>query len=252
MLTFLRKIRRSLIETGSVQKYLLYAIGEIALVVIGILIALQINNWNEERKESILEQEYLARLEVAFEENAQLAERAVESGMEDSHLLEQFIQMTPEEAGQIPPDLAWEYLRALWRPNQFSELNNAALTNILNAGQLSVKVNPQLLTAFAEWRAITAKLAGQNNKLQDLDQEVTQPLSLYPELQQEFSKADRSERSGVQLPGSVTRRIREDNEVISRAARKGQASRVLHGSMLPRIQQKSQELLELIRQTREN
>ena len=50
MLTFLRNIRRSLIESSSVRKYLLYAIGEVGLVVIGILIALQINNWNEGRK----------------------------------------------------------------------------------------------------------------------------------------------------------------------------------------------------------
>ena len=50
MLTFFRKIRKSLIDSSSARKYLLYAIGEIALVVIGILIALQINNWNEERK----------------------------------------------------------------------------------------------------------------------------------------------------------------------------------------------------------
>ena len=50
MLTFLRKIRRSLIDSGSVHKYLVYAIGEIALVVIGILIALQINNWTEKRQ----------------------------------------------------------------------------------------------------------------------------------------------------------------------------------------------------------
>lgn len=59
MLTFLRKIRKSLIESDSVtsdrviragRKYLLYAIGEITLVVIGILIALQINNWNEHKK----------------------------------------------------------------------------------------------------------------------------------------------------------------------------------------------------------
>jgi len=50
MLTFLRKIRKSLIESVSTRKYILYAIGEIALVVIGILIALQINNWNEAQK----------------------------------------------------------------------------------------------------------------------------------------------------------------------------------------------------------
>jgi hypothetical protein len=62
MLTFLRRIRKSLIESGSVQKYLLYAIGEIILVVIGILIALQINNWNEERKTHEFENELLKEL----------------------------------------------------------------------------------------------------------------------------------------------------------------------------------------------
>jgi len=51
MLTFFRRIRKGLLEGGATSKYMLYAIGEIALVVIGILIALQINNWNEERKE---------------------------------------------------------------------------------------------------------------------------------------------------------------------------------------------------------
>lgn len=50
MITFLRKIRKSLIVSGNTRKYALYASGEIALVVIGILIALQINNWNEKRK----------------------------------------------------------------------------------------------------------------------------------------------------------------------------------------------------------
>lgn len=49
MLTFFRKIRKSFLEAGSTRKYLFYAIGEIALVVIGILIALQINNWNQNR-----------------------------------------------------------------------------------------------------------------------------------------------------------------------------------------------------------
>jgi hypothetical protein len=66
MLTFLRKIRKSLIETGSVRKYLLYAIGEIALVVIGILIALQINNWNETKKNEEKEVKILTNLRADF------------------------------------------------------------------------------------------------------------------------------------------------------------------------------------------
>lgn len=51
MIKFFRKIRQNLIETGKTGKYLKYAIGEIILVVIGILIALQVNNWNEKKLE---------------------------------------------------------------------------------------------------------------------------------------------------------------------------------------------------------
>jgi hypothetical protein len=50
MIKFFRKIRYDLLEKNKTGKYLKYAIGEIVLVVIGILIALQINNWNENRK----------------------------------------------------------------------------------------------------------------------------------------------------------------------------------------------------------
>ena len=50
MIKFFRKIRYDLMEKNKTGKYLKYAIGEIILVVIGILIALQINNWNEGRK----------------------------------------------------------------------------------------------------------------------------------------------------------------------------------------------------------
>ena len=59
MLYFLRKIRKSLIQDGSLKRYILYAIGEILLVVLGILIALQINNWNENRIDNRLERVYL-------------------------------------------------------------------------------------------------------------------------------------------------------------------------------------------------
>lgn len=50
MIHFFRKIRRKLLTNNRLGKYLFYAFGEIILVVIGILIALQINNWNEQRK----------------------------------------------------------------------------------------------------------------------------------------------------------------------------------------------------------
>ena len=61
MIKFFRKIRYDLMENKT-GKYFKYAIGEIILVVIGILIALQINNWNENRKTDIIKQSYYAQI----------------------------------------------------------------------------------------------------------------------------------------------------------------------------------------------
>lgn len=67
MIKFFRRIRRNLMETGKTSKYLKYAIGEIILVVIGILIALQINNWNQNRIEANEELNILKALKVGLE-----------------------------------------------------------------------------------------------------------------------------------------------------------------------------------------
>jgi len=106
MLTFLRKIRKSLIESlpsrqagGSSRNptsptgrparplggYLLYATGEILLVMIGILLALQINNWNEFRKQRLKEKEILSGLVENLELNIQTLKM-------DKLLLEQYNQ----------------------------------------------------------------------------------------------------------------------------------------------------------------
>jgi len=62
MIKFFRHIRKSLLEENKMGKYFKYAIGEIILVVIGILIALQINNWNENKKERAFENKMLQEI----------------------------------------------------------------------------------------------------------------------------------------------------------------------------------------------
>ena len=62
MQSFLRRVRRSNNQPDGGRRYWLYALGEIALVVIGILIAIQINNWNEDRKNQIMARQYTERL----------------------------------------------------------------------------------------------------------------------------------------------------------------------------------------------
>ena len=62
MIKLFRKIRQQLLTENKFSKYLLYAVGEIVLVVIGILIALSINNWNENIKNHSLEKRYIGEL----------------------------------------------------------------------------------------------------------------------------------------------------------------------------------------------
>ena len=76
MIKFFRKIRQNLLSDNKFSKpaspagrYLIYAIGEIVLVVVGILIALQINNWNEKRINNIEEKSILNALRMEISEN---------------------------------------------------------------------------------------------------------------------------------------------------------------------------------------
>ena len=69
MIKFFRKIRQKLLSENNFGKYLLYALGEILLVVIGILIALQVNNWNESKKISRQEIVLIEKVQTGLVDN---------------------------------------------------------------------------------------------------------------------------------------------------------------------------------------
>ena len=64
MIKIFRNVRQQVLSQNKFSKYILYAIGEIILVVIGILIALQVNNWNEGRKSNIRAHDLLREMQV--------------------------------------------------------------------------------------------------------------------------------------------------------------------------------------------
>ena len=70
MITFIRKIRQRLLADNKLSKYFVYATGEIVLVVIGILIALSINNWNETKRNSKKEFYLLKQLQKEFKKDS--------------------------------------------------------------------------------------------------------------------------------------------------------------------------------------
>lgn len=103
MIKFFRQVRKKLLEANKLGRYLTYAIGEIVLVVIGILIALQVNDLNEERKNRILEAEYYCKLledlnQDVIEINKQLDlnELRINNSNKFIHLLQQPSFTQPE------------------------------------------------------------------------------------------------------------------------------------------------------------
>ena len=82
MIKFFRKIRQQLVSDNRFNRYLLYAIGEILLIVIGILIALQINNWNEERKSRNELSKFLISIKYELEQDIIFYQELIESNLD--------------------------------------------------------------------------------------------------------------------------------------------------------------------------
>ncbi len=102
MIKFFRKIRKNMIKENRTSKYLLYAIGEIVLVVIGILIALSINNWNEQRKMNLQEQELLEGLEIEFTINFKRLEKVIQLQQKSNESANKIMTYFNQDISDIP------------------------------------------------------------------------------------------------------------------------------------------------------
>ena len=113
MIKFFRKIRQKLLTENKVSKYLLYAIGEIILVVIGILIALSINNWNENRKSRVIELKVLKQIEGDLSKNLSQLDRAA-NAMEEIRKSCEIIINVWENKSKYSDTLSHHFFKSTW------------------------------------------------------------------------------------------------------------------------------------------
>jgi hypothetical protein len=92
MIKFFRKIRQNLLMENKTGKYFKYAIGEIVLVMIGILLALQVNNWNENRKLDILKRTYLQSLLTDLSQDSLKIENRISFSNEKIEEYERYVK----------------------------------------------------------------------------------------------------------------------------------------------------------------
>jgi len=93
MISFFKKIREKLLSEGKTGKYVKYAIGEIVLVVIGILIALQINNWNEHRLTNEAVKTYLDNLKQELKNDQEILSNSIEWHSFKFHSMKYLLEM---------------------------------------------------------------------------------------------------------------------------------------------------------------
>lgn len=155
MITFFRKIRHSLLEKNLVSRYLIYALGEIVLVMVGILLALQVNNWNEERKERKIEKEILEDLRIEFRENLADAQRVSDGNkgiyMAMSRLQEFIASRTFEQ------EATDTLLYALFDWYDYTPKPGAS-NNLIFSGSLNLIQNEALRNLLTIWTGVNAEL----------------------------------------------------------------------------------------------
>ncbi len=150
MIQFFKRIRLNLLmenKTGRpAARYLKYALGEILLVVIGILFALQVNNWNEERKDRVKEQILLKQLQEDYQSNLTQLESKMETRekilISAVRLLEAFDQPDGVVRDSIIKDLAYIHHDPTFDPIQ---------NNLTGSGNLRLISDERLKRLLSNW-----------------------------------------------------------------------------------------------------
>lgn len=168
-------------ETGKTGKYFKYAIGEIVLVVIGILIALQINNWNEERKANRQEIQLLLNLRSEFKDNLEnLDSVAIEVDNVINSLELVFDQFSPNQTNKSLDSLDIWLSNALqspnWKPSEY-------LLNSLNSsGKIADLNNDHLKLLLYKWSRQQKEMLEVQIRTEKTGEEIIEYIKTYGSL----------------------------------------------------------------------
>ncbi len=157
MIKFFRKIRQNMIKDNRTSKYLLYAIGEIILVVIGILIALQINNWNIDTQNKKQEQQILAQLLTEYSSNLEQIHQKIDIRIDMLNSSYSLLGYRTETNHQNMADSIDAHLfRISLRPTFDPELG---VTNeLINSGKLYLLENSTLRNEISSYSSSLSEL----------------------------------------------------------------------------------------------
>lgn len=150
MLRIFRNIRKTLMEQNKIRAYLLYAVGEILLVVIGILIALQVNNWNEARIQQNQEQQTLSSLLAELQINVVI----LDGCLQEINMVKEYADSLRNYLGPnistISIDSTYKWFGQIGSTKRCKVVSNV-LDELENSGTLSAISNLKIKRKIVEW-----------------------------------------------------------------------------------------------------
>ena len=156
MIKFFRKIRYDLMEKNKTGKYLKYAIGEILLVIIGILIAVSINGWKEDRKLYNEEQSILKDLKQEMDLNLKTLEIVIAEHEKSLKAAEEIKELFDDrDAFNKMPAKTFSRLAFRMESNFTYDPQNGILNSLINSGRLSLFSNKELKYLLASFKDLT-------------------------------------------------------------------------------------------------
>ncbi len=139
MIKFFRKIRQKLLSENKFSQYLLYAIGEIVLVVIGILIALQINNWNETKRQIKKEEKILQQFKNELIEDLFILDEITGS---NKFVIKSCNELIKHLENDMPYNDSLSLYFDRWASPNVLEFNGSTYQNLITTGPELIKNEP--------------------------------------------------------------------------------------------------------------
>ena len=173
MIKLFRQIRQKLLTENKFSKYILYAVGEIVLVVIGILIALSINNWNELKKEGVKEQKILTSLFQDFKINIKNLDDAqtLYPEMQDRSIkVLSLVGLAKDSIKMIDP------LSVIKTTYILTEIIDGTLTSVLNSDKLELIKNDSLKNLLTSYPASVENFKKREANLEKVILEIQRPI----------------------------------------------------------------------------
>ncbi|MEZ5463521.1 DUF6090 family protein [Dokdonella sp.] len=161
MIALIRKLRRRMLAEGRFSKYLAYAVGEIVLVVIGILIALQINNYNDAREERARELRYLVNIRADLVANISEMDRYLATRTElvasAQRIIRHFEGEAIEDLSAFNADGVGIYS---WQ--RYYQINNT-FRELINSGNFALLSNDRIKHGLLDLESQYLKMKGEED-----------------------------------------------------------------------------------------